>query len=64
MDISKNPISGITDLVLIITALPSSLTIDNVRAAIDNCRKKVIEEWKKENLYNSLLTKRKMVFKN
>ena len=42
MDISKNPISGITDLVLIITALPSSLTIDNVRAAIDNCRIKVI----------------------
>ncbi len=56
--------SGITDLVLIIPALTSSLSGETVRAAIDNCRVKDIEVWKKNNLYNSLLTKRKMVFKN
>lgn len=63
-ELSKNPMSGITDLVLIIPALTSSLSGDTVRAAIDNCRVKDIEVWKKNNLCNSLLAKRKMVFKN
>ena len=63
-ELSKNPMSGITDLVLIIPALTSSLSGDAVRAAIDNCRVKDIEMWKKNNLCNSLLAKRKMVFKN
>lgn len=56
--------SGITDLALIIPALTSSLSIDTVRAAIDNCRVKDIEEWKKNNLCNSLFAKRRMVYKN
>ena len=63
-ELSKNPMSGITDLVLLIPALTSSLSADAVRAAIDNCRVKDIEVWKKNNLCNSLLAKRKMVFKN
>jgi len=63
-ELSKNPMSGITDLVLIIPALTSSLSGESVRAAIDNCRVKDIVEWKKNNLCNSLLAKRKMVFKN
>jgi hypothetical protein len=63
-ELSKNPMSGITDLVLIIPALTSSLSTDSVRAAIDNCRVKDIEAWKKNNLCNSLLAKRKMVFRN
>jgi len=63
-ELSKNPMSGITDLVLIIPALTSRLSGDTVRTAIDNCRVKDIEEWKKNNLCNSLLAKRKMVFKN
>jgi hypothetical protein len=63
-ELSKNPMSGITDLALIIPALTSSLSVESVRAAIDNCRVKDIVEWKKNNLCNSLLAKRKMVFKN
>lgn len=63
-ELSKNPMSGITDLVLIIPALTSSLSGEVVRAAIDNCKVKDIEVWKKNNLCNSLLTKRNMVYKN
>lgn len=63
-ELSKNPMSGITDLVLIIPALTSSLSGEVVRAAIDNCKVKDIEVWKKNNLCNSLLAKRTMVYKN
>ncbi|MEX2594579.1 MAG: hypothetical protein WD426_17545 [Anditalea sp.] len=56
--------SGITDLVLIIPALTSGLSADEVNAAIDNCSVKDIEELKKINLYNSLLSRRKAVFHN
>ena len=63
-ELSKNPMSGITDLVLIIPALTSSLSGEMVRAAIDNCKVKDIEVWKKNNLCNSLLAKRTMVYKN
>lgn len=63
-ELSKNPMSGITDLVLIIPALTSSLSGEVVRAAIDNCKVKDIEVWKKNNLCNSLLAKRNMVYKN
>lgn len=63
-ELSKNPMSGITDLVLIIPALTSSLSGEVVRAAIDNCKVKDIEVWKKNNLCNSLLAKRAMVYKN
>ena len=63
-ELSKNPMSGITDLVLIIPALTSSLSGEVVRAAIDNCKVKDIEVWKKNNLCNSLLAKRTLVYKN
>lgn len=63
-ELSKNPMSGITDLVLIIPALTSNLTASAVNAAIDNCSVKDIEEWKRNNLCNSLLAKRRAVFKN
>lgn len=63
-ELSKNPMSGITDLVLIIPAFTSNLTVSAVNAAIDNCSVKDIEEWKRNNLCNSLLAKRRAVFKN
>lgn len=63
-ELSKNPMSGITDLVLIIPALTVKLTSDAVNAAIDNCTVKNIELWKQTNLCNSLLSKRKKVFQN
>lgn len=63
-ELSKNPMSGITDLVLIIPALTLNLTDSAVNAAIANCKVKNIEVWKKNNLCNSLLAKRNMVFQN
>jgi hypothetical protein len=61
-ELGKNPMSGITDLVLIIPALTSRLSADEVNAAIDNCSAKDIEEWKRVNLCNSLLSRRRAVF--
>jgi hypothetical protein len=61
-ELSKNPMSGITDLVLIIPAFTINLTIDIVNAAIDNGTVKTLEKWKKENLCNSLIAKSNSVF--
>ncbi len=61
-ELSKNPMSGITDLALIIAAFTADLTIDKVNAAIDNCTVKSIENWKIENLCSSLISKRNAVF--
>ena len=63
-ELSKNPMSGITDLVLIIPALTVSLSEGAVSEAIASCRVKDIKAWKKDNLCNSLLAKRNMVFQN
>jgi hypothetical protein len=63
-ELSKNPMSGITDLVLIIPAFTANLTTDWVCGAIDSCTVQDIKKWNKENLCNSLLSKRKEVFKN
>lgn len=63
-ELGKNPMSGITDLVLIIPALTARLTADEINAAIDNCSVKDIKNWKKENLCNSLLSRRKAIFHN
>ena len=63
-ELSKNPMSGITDLVLIIPAFTSTLTEDEVKAAIGNYTVKDINEWKKANLCNSLLSRRRAVFQN
>jgi len=63
-ELSKNPMNGITDLVLLIPALTAKLEVDSVMEAIDSCTVKDIEAWKNENLCNSLLAKRNAIFKN
>lgn len=63
-ELGKNPMSGITDLVLIIPAFTSKLTAQEVKKAIDSCRVKDITEWKKKNLCNTLMVKRKAVYHN
>jgi len=63
-ELSKNPMCGITDLVLIIPAFTAKLTPDWVKEAIDSCTVKDIQDWNKENLCASLLAKRKTVYKN
>ena len=61
-ELSKNPMSGITDLVLIIPAFTANLTIESINQAIDCCTVKDIKKWNQENLCNALLAKRKNVF--
>ena len=61
-ELGKNSMSGITDLVLIIPALTAELNSEKVIAAIDSCTVKHIEKWKKENLCNSLISRRNKVF--
>ena len=63
-ELSKNLMCGITDLVLIIPAFTASLTPELVNKAIDSCTVKDIQNWNKENLCASLLTKRKAVYNN
>jgi hypothetical protein len=63
-ELSKNPMNGITDLVLLIPALTAKLEAGPVIKAIDSCTVKDIDDWKNENLCNSLLAKRNAIFKN
>ena len=63
-ELSKNPMCGITDLVLIIPAFTAKLTPEWIKEAIDSCTVKDIQNWNKENLCASLLTKRKAVYNN
>ena len=62
-ELSKNPMCGITDLVLIIPAFTANLTKEWVSEAIDSCTVRDIRKWNKENLCPSLLTKRKALYK-
>ena len=61
-ELSKNPMCGITDLVLIIPAFTANLTAEWINEAIDSCTVKNIQQWNKENLCTSLLAKRKNIF--
>jgi len=62
-ELCKNPMSGITDLVIIIPALTATLTEEYIKIAIDNCSVEDIKLWKKRNLCNTLMAKRMEVFK-
>lgn len=61
-EISKNPMSGITDLALIIPALTIDLSTEEIKKAIDYSTAKQLRQWNKENLCESLSVKRNLVF--
>ena len=61
-EISKNPMSGITDLALIIPALTINLSREEIKKAIDYSTAKQLKQWNKENLCESLSVKRNLVF--
>jgi len=61
-ELSKNPMCGITGLVLIIPAFTANLTVEWINEAIDSCTVKDIQKWNKENLCASLLSKRKNAY--
>ena len=59
-ELNKNPMSGITDMALIIPAFTSSFAKEEIKKAIDNCTKKMIKQWCKVNLCDSLSVKRNL----
>lgn len=61
-ELSKNQMTGVTDLALIIPALTSDLSDNEIREAIDASTKEDIKKWGKENLCESLWEKRIEVF--
>ncbi|MEA3446268.1 MAG: hypothetical protein U9R19_16235 [Bacteroidota bacterium] len=61
-ELSKNPMNGITDLALIIPALTSKLSDNEINQAIDTCTVEMIKKWSAENLCDSLSVKRKATF--
>ena len=62
-EISKNLMTGITDLALIIPAFTSNLSVEEVKKAIDYCTVKDIRQWNKTNLCESLSVKRNAILK-
>lgn len=62
-EISKNLMTGITDLALIIPAFTSDLSEEEISKAIDYCTTKDIKQWDKTNLCESLSVKRNAVLK-
>ena len=56
--LNKNPMSGITDLALIIPAFTSTFEELEIKEAIDTCTCKMIKEWGEKNLCESLSVKR------
>lgn len=60
-ELNKNPMSGITDMALIIPAFTSSFVKDDIKKAIDNCTKKKIKQWCEDNLCDSLSVKRNTI---
>jgi hypothetical protein len=62
-ELNQNQMNGITDMALIIPAITSSLTEDEIMKAIDNCTAKQIKQWQKDNLCNSLSVKRNEFYK-
>ncbi len=61
-EISKNPMSGITDLALIIPALTINSSREEIKKAIDYSTVKELKQWNKENLCESLSVKRNLIF--
>ncbi|MCD6111840.1 MAG: hypothetical protein J7J86_01080 [Bacteroidales bacterium] len=62
-EISKNLMTGITDLALIIPAFTSDLSEEEINKAIDYCTIKDIKQWSKTNLCESLSVKRNAILK-
>jgi hypothetical protein len=57
-ELNQNPMNGITDMALIIPAMTSKLSEEEIMKAIDGRTAKQIKDWQKENLCDSLSVKR------
>ena len=60
--ISDNPMAGITNLALCISAFTSSLNEDELKESLEKTTMDDIKEWTDENIGTTLLKKRRSVF--
>jgi hypothetical protein len=63
-ELNENPMSGITDMALIIAALTANLDTLNINEVIDSCTCKKLKTWRQECLCESLQSKRNKFFKS
>ena len=61
-ELSKNPMSGITDLALMNPAFTSNFNHEEIKKGMEFCTCKDIKRWSEENLCESLSRRRKAVF--
>jgi hypothetical protein len=59
--LSKNPMTGVTKLALVIAAFTSSLEDNDIRHALETTRMKDIKIWTEENIGTTLFAKRKLL---
>jgi hypothetical protein len=57
-ELNENPMSGITDMALIIPALTASLDEDEIKKAVDSCTCAKLRKWRDQNLCESLQAKK------
>jgi hypothetical protein len=62
-ELNQNPMNGVTDMALIIPAMTSKLTEEEIMKAIGGNTAKQIKEWQKNNLCDSLSVKRNEFYK-
>jgi hypothetical protein len=60
--ISQNPIAGITNLILSISAFTCSLNEQDIKIALENTGIKDVKEWTKKNIGKTLFQKRREAF--
>jgi hypothetical protein len=61
-ELNENPMSGITDMALIIPALTANLEAAEITKAIDSCTCAQLSQWRERNLCESLQAKKNKVF--
>lgn len=60
--VSNNPMAGVTNLILTLAAFTSDLQTEEIENAMVSTPIRLIKDWTKENLGESLLTKRRKLF--
>lgn len=61
--ISNNPMVGITDLSILMASFTSSLSVEQVKAAMETVKNKDLKTWRQDNIGETNLQKRKRVLR-
>jgi hypothetical protein len=61
-ELNENPMNGITDMALIISALTANPDEKDIKNAIDSCTCANLKQWRDKNMCESLQAKRNRLF--